>query len=105
MFRYPSSTLENLRNVPATGEVRIPPTPGSPRNMFSFFRQSFRKWARSGTKSASPHGAGRKPQCEALEDRVLLSLSGVETLINTTKPGVQHQAASATSTTGSSVVV
>src|SRR4051794_25426168 len=73
--------------------------------MFSFFRQSFRQWARSGTRTAPPNGTGRKPQCEALEDRILLSLSGVEALVNTTKPGVQHQAESATSSNGSSVVV
>ena len=52
--------------------------------MFSFFRQSFRQWAR-GTKAAAPKAApARRLNCEALEDRMLLSLSGSEMIVNTT---------------------
>jgi hypothetical protein len=73
--------------------------------MFSLFRRSFRQWARSGTRPAAPKQARRQLQCEALEDRMLLSLSGAEVLVNTNKVGVQSDATSATSSNGSSVVV
>jgi len=74
--------------------------------MFSRFRRSFRQWARSGTRpAAAPRAARRSLQCEALEDRILLSLSGTEALVNTTKTAVQSDATSSTSNNGSSVVV
>jgi hypothetical protein len=74
--------------------------------MFSRFRRSFRQWARSGTRPAAAPRAARQPlQCEALEDRILLSLSGAEALVNTTKTAVQSDATSATANNGSSVVV
>jgi hypothetical protein len=75
--------------------------------MFSFFRQSFKQWARSGTKPARAlnRPRARSLQCEALEDRVLPSVMGSEILVYTTKTSKQHQAASATSENGSSVVV
>jgi hypothetical protein len=74
--------------------------------MFSFFRQSFRQWARSGTRTG---GAQKAPacrlQCETLEDRVLPSLTGSQMLVNSTIPGPDIQPAAATSTNGTSVVV
>jgi hypothetical protein len=72
--------------------------------MFSFFRQTFRHWARSGTRTGAPKTPVRL-QCEVLEDRVLPSVSGSEILVNTQKVGVQSQAVSATSSNGMSVVV
>jgi hypothetical protein len=74
--------------------------------MFSFFRQSFRQWARSGTKSAGAQKApARRLQCETLEDRILPSMTGTEMLVNTTKTYPEQQPAAATSSNGMSVVV
>jgi len=72
--------------------------------MFSLFRRTFRQWARSGTKPvARPRNCPL--QCEALEDRLLPSLTGAEILVNAKVAGVQKEAVSATSSNGSSVVV
>ena len=60
--------------------------------MFSFFRQTFCQWARSGTRTGAQAPPVRRPECEALEDRTLLSLSGTQALVNTTKPHPQNQA-------------
>jgi hypothetical protein len=73
--------------------------------MFSFFRQTFRQWARSGTRSSAQKAPVRNLQCEALEDRVLPSVTGSELLVNTQKVGLQSQAVTATSSNGMSVVV
>jgi hypothetical protein len=73
--------------------------------MFSFFRQCFRQWARSGTSTGAQKAPVRHLQCEALEDRVLPSVTGTEVLVNTQKIGPQRQAVTATSSNGMSVVV
>ncbi len=74
--------------------------------MFSFFRQSFRQWARSGTRTTGAAKApARRLQCETLEDRVLPSLAGSQMLVNSTIPNADQNPAAATSTNGTSVVV
>jgi hypothetical protein len=73
--------------------------------MFSYFRQGFRQWARSGTSSGAQKAPVRRLQCEALEDRILPSVTGTEILVNTSKVGLQSQAVTATSSNGMSVVV
>src|SRR5207245_1448953 len=74
--------------------------------MFSFFRQSFRQWARSGTRTGGAQKApARRLQCETLEDRVLPSLSGSQMLVNSTILNPDIQPAAATSSNGTSVVV
>jgi hypothetical protein len=73
--------------------------------MFSFIRQTFRHWARSGPRTGAQKGPVRCLECEALEDRTLLSLSSTEILVNTTKLHVQNQPAVASSSTGRSIVV
>jgi hypothetical protein len=45
--------------------------------MFSYLHQTFRAWARSGTRAGAPEVRSRL-QCEALEDRTLLSLTGAQ---------------------------
>ncbi len=74
--------------------------------MFSFFRRALRVWERSSTK---PCRMGQKLACrlgcEVLEDRVVPSLTGIQTLVNSTHHGIQHQAVAASSANGSSVVV
>jgi len=73
--------------------------------MFSFFRHTFRQWVRSGTRTAPARPPARRLQCEALEDRVLLSINTSEALVNTTRTGADIQPATATAANGSSVVV
>lgn len=73
--------------------------------MFSFFRQTFCQWARSGTRTGAQAPPVRRLECEALEDRTLLSLSGTELLVNSTTLHPQNQPAVATSPIGRSVVV
>ncbi len=73
--------------------------------MFSFFRQTFRQWARSGTRLGAQRGPVRQLRCEALEDRTLLSLTGTEFLVNTSRLKPQNQPAVASSSIGRSVVV
>jgi hypothetical protein len=73
--------------------------------MLSFFRQSFRMWARSTEKAGETKQPAGRLQCEALEDRVVPSLVSSTLLVNATKAGVQSQAATATSGNGASVVV
>ncbi len=74
--------------------------------MFSFFRQSFRQWARSGTRTAgAPKTPARRLHCETLEDRIMPSLPGSEVLVNTIRLHPDQQAAAASSTNGLSVVV
>ncbi len=74
--------------------------------MFSFIRQILRLWARSGTRTGAQAPAVRRLECEALEDRTLLSLSGTEFLVNTTKLHPENQPAVASSpTVGRSVAV
>lgn len=74
--------------------------------MRRFLQEVSRHWARSGTQQA---GAQQEPvrrlQCESLEDRMLLSLTGGEFLVNSTLSRVQHSAVSASSSNGRSVVV
>jgi hypothetical protein len=69
--------------------------------MFSFFQQTFRAWARSGTRAGAPE-IRRRPQCEALEDRTLLSLTGAQ-LFAAGLPTADH-AVLASSPGGRSVV-
>src|SRR5262245_22282208 len=74
--------------------------------MFSFLRQTFGKWARSGTRAGAQRAPVRRLECETLEDRMLPSLTGAEFLINKTTPKPQSQAATASSSTaGRSIVV
>src|SRR5436305_1800535 len=74
--------------------------------MFSYFRQTFRQWARSGTRTAgAARPLARRLQCESLEDRVVPSLATGELLVNSVKTGLQCQPMSATSSKGTSVVV
>jgi len=73
--------------------------------MFSFLGQTFGLWARSGTRTGAQTPPVRRLECEALEDRTLLSLSGTEVLVNTTRLHVQNQPAVASSPNGRSVVV
>src|SRR5437868_15138134 len=75
------------------------------RPMFSFIRQSFCQWARSGTRAGAQAPPVRRLECEALEARNLLSLSSTQFLVNTTKLHPQNQAAVASSPIGRSVVV
>jgi hypothetical protein len=70
--------------------------------MFSFLRQTFRQWARTGTRTGAQRSAVRRPQCEGLEDRVLLSLTGAQLFAASFAPG--SHAAVASSADGSSVV-
>jgi len=74
--------------------------------MLSFFRQSFRQWARSGTRTGARPQPVRRLECEPLEDRLLPSLTGANFLVNTTKTRLQNQPSVASSlTTGCYVVV
>src|SRR4051794_10506572 len=73
--------------------------------MFSFFRQTFCQWARSGTRAGAQAPPVRRLECEALEARNLLSLSSTQLLVNTTKLHPQNQPAVASSSIGRSVVV
>ena len=68
--------------------------------MFSFFRQTFCQRARSGTRTGAQAPAVRRLECETLEDRTLLSLSGTQLLVNTTKLHPQNQPAVASSPLG-----
>jgi len=72
--------------------------------MFSFFRRSFRQWAR-GSETGTAKPTARRLHCEALEDRTLPTVTIGSSLVNTTRPGADMQAATATSGNGSSVVV
>src|SRR5438309_414713 len=73
--------------------------------MFSFIRQTFRQLARSGTRAGAQRPSVRRLECEVLEDRTLLSLSGTEFLVNTTTLYRQDQPVVASSPIGRSVVV
>lgn len=73
--------------------------------MFSFFRRSFRHWARSGTPTGTARTSTRKLHCESLEERTVPALTSTSTLVNTVKTGVQNQAVTAVAKDGSSVVV
>jgi len=73
--------------------------------MFSFIRQTFCQWARSGTRAGAQAPPVRRLECEALEARNLLSLSSTQLLVNTTKLHPQNQPAVASSSIGRSVVV
>lgn len=57
--------------------------------MFSFFRQTFQEWARSGTRAGAPLQPQPRLQCEALEDRMLLSLTGAQ-LFAHSLPAADH---------------
>jgi hypothetical protein len=46
--------------------------------MFSFFRQTFHQRARTGTRLSAQPRAVRHLECETLEDRMLLSLTGAQ---------------------------
>src|SRR5437899_935047 len=70
--------------------------------MFSFLRQTFCQWARTGTRTGAQPPAVRRLECEALEDRMLLSLSGAQ-LFAAALPAADH-AAIATAPGGRSVV-
>ena len=70
--------------------------------MFSFIRQTFCQWARTGTRVGAQRPAVRRLECEALEDRMLLSLSGAQLFANSL--GAASQAAVASSPGGRSVV-
>src|SRR5262245_57060602 len=75
------------------------------RRMLSYFRQTFCHWARSGTRPGAQAPPVRRLECEAVEHRALLSLSGSEFLVNASKLHPQNQAAVASSALGRSVVV
>ncbi len=57
--------------------------------MFSFFRQTFRAWARSGTRERAQAPAVRRLECESLEDRTLPSLTGAQ-LFAHSLPSADH---------------
>src|SRR5215470_14318741 len=62
--------------------------------MFSFLRQPFRPLPRSGPRAGARPRAVR-PQCEALEDRLLLSLSGAQLFADSLPPASQAVVAGA----------
>jgi len=45
--------------------------------MFSFFRQRFREWPRSGTRAGARRHPVRHLECDSPEDRLLLSLTPI----------------------------
>jgi hypothetical protein len=63
--------------------------------MFSFIRQTFCQWARTGTRRSAQPPAVRQPQFEALEDRILLSLTGAQLFANSLPSSAQAVLASA----------
>ena len=71
--------------------------------MFSYFRQTFCQWARTGTRPGAQPRAVRRLECEALEDRTLLSLTGAQLFANSL-PAADH-AATASASDGRSVAV
>ena len=71
--------------------------------MFSFLRQTFCQWARTGTRPGAQPKAVRRLECEALEDRMLLSLTGAQLFANSL-PAADH-AATASAPDGRSVAV
>jgi hypothetical protein len=70
--------------------------------MFSFFRQTFRKWARSGTREGGQPHTARRLECEPLEERTLLSLTGAQLFARSLSS--QAHAALSTAPGGRSVV-
>jgi hypothetical protein len=80
--------------------------------MMSFIRSLFLPRARCGNppgatpaRSTSAQPQSRPLTCEPLEDRLLLSLSGLPTLANTKTTGWQLEAATASSASGRAIVV
>ena len=71
--------------------------------MFSFLRQTFCQWARTGTRPGAQPKAVRRLECETLEDRMLLSLTGAQ-LFASSLPAADH-AATASAPDGRSVAV
>ena len=71
--------------------------------MFSFFRQRFREWPRSGTRAGARRHPVRHLECDSPEDRLLLSLTGAQLLANSL-PAADH-AVTASASNGSSVAV
>jgi hypothetical protein len=70
--------------------------------MFSFLGQTFQEWARSGTRTGARPCPVRRPECESLEDRLLLSLTPAQ-LFAKALPAADH-AVVATAPGGRSVV-
>ena len=70
--------------------------------MFSFIRQTYCQWARTGTRPGAQPRAVRRLECEALEDRMLLSLTGAQLFANSL--GANSQATLASSPGGRSIV-
>src|SRR5690242_5967695 len=71
--------------------------------MFSYIRQTFCQWARTGTRVGAQPRAVRRLECEALEDRMLLSATGAQ-LFAANLPAADH-AVTASTPDGRSVAV
>jgi hypothetical protein len=71
--------------------------------MFSYFRQTFCQWARTGTRASAQPRAVRCLECETLEDRMLLSATSAQ-LFAGGLPAADH-AATAAAPDGRSVAV
>src|SRR5215469_12549371 len=71
--------------------------------MFSFIRQTLCQWARTGTREGAQPRAVRPLECEALEDRMLLSQTGAQLFANAL--GGEAHAATASAPDGRSVAV
>src|SRR5262249_44483326 len=63
--------------------------------MFSFLRQTFCQWARTGTRGSAQQSAVRRLECEVLEDRMLLSLTGAQLFANSLPSAAQAVVANA----------
>src|SRR5439155_24623567 len=55
--------LQELRDADRHAGTSGQLHPRGPASMFSFFRRTFRQWARGGTQSGSPNGPAPRLQC------------------------------------------